>query len=88
MKKSKRPIQKVKKVSEKEKLQKLLQQMSLNVSQGEERVARYRELLDRKQLKNDEQKSQKNLRRLDEARRSLEESLVFLGQIREALEKL
>jgi len=85
--KTKRPLKKTKKVSEKEKLQKLLEQMTLSVKHDEERLARCQELDERSSTKGDDKKSQKNKRRLDEARRSLEESLIFMSQLTEALER-
>jgi len=88
MKKRRQTLKKEKKPSEKEKLQFLLQQMTMNVYQNKERVERCRQLSLRESTKKDADKSQRNQARLEEARRSLEESIVFLEQIKESLEKL
>lgn len=86
--KNKQTLKKQKKVSEKEKLQILLQQMTMNVNQNKERVERCLELSSRESTKKDVDKFRRNDLRLQEARRSLEESIIFLEQIKESLEKL
>ena len=88
MKKKQQVVKKQKKVSEKEKLQHLFEKMTLSVNMNTERVERCRQLSDRESVKKDSDKWKRNEVRLEEARRSLEESIVFLEQIKESLGRL
>lgn len=81
-------LEKKKKISEKERLQTLLAQLTMNIRLNEERVSRCQKLAERNSTKNDVKKQQKNAERLEEARVALEESLVFLGQVNDALNRI
>jgi len=78
---------KPKKVSEKERLEKLLLQLTMLQKSSEERILRYEELTARSS-KNLDKRMYKNSRRLEEAKKTLEETLVFLDHVRDSLCKL
>jgi len=79
---------KQKKITEKQKLENLLRDFTLAQKSSEERVARYEDLVKRSALNPGSEKHLKNARRLDEARKLLEESLVFVNHLKDSLEKL
>ena len=83
----KRPLRKEKKISEKDRLSKLLVEMEMCVIFNRERLARCQELAARKTLEHDGEKKEKNMRRLEEARRGLEESLILFEQISNRLKE-
>lgn len=76
---------KKKKITEKERLQNLLREFTLSQKFAEERVARYEDLV--KRSSSNSEKLLRNSKRLDEARKLLAESLVFVNHLKEALEK-
>lgn len=78
---------KPKKVSEKERLQKLILQLMMLQKASEERILRYEELTVRAS-KNLDPRLQKNSRRLEEAKKMLEETLVFLDHAKDNLNKI
>jgi hypothetical protein len=79
---------KQKKVPEKQRLQKLLKEFTLTQKSSEERVARYEDLARRSSKDPQAEKHIRNIKRLEEARKLLEESLVFVNHVKQSLESL
>lgn len=79
---------KKKKVPEKKRIENLLKEFTLLQKSSEERVLRYEDLARRSSRDTDSEKHARNIKRLDEAKKLLEESLVFVGQLKEKLESI
>ena len=77
---------KKKKVSEKQRIENLLRDFTLLQKSSEERIFRYEDLARRSSKDVESQKHLRNIKRLDEAKKLFEESLVFVGQLKEKLE--
>lgn len=84
MKSKRKPL---KKLSEKDRLQKLYQQLILQQKSSEERIAHYRLLVSRRSSE-DTEELEKRSRRLEEARATLEETLVLAESVKKRLEEL
>lgn len=77
----------LKKVSEKDRLQKLQEQLVLQQKSAEEKISHYGKLVERRSSK-DPIELGKRLRKLEESRLILEETLVLLESVTTRLERL
>ena len=82
--KNRKPL---KKVSEKDRLQQLHKQLVLQQKSAEERISHYGDLVARRSSK-DPVELEKRSRKLEEARSTLEETLVLLESVTIRLEQL